>query len=90
MCDKLFFDFDVEDQKCKDLKHKIKDVKLNPNVTGKKRVKMVEEYQKEFRRLIFEDDLLYDSFNEVMKLKEFLFNKGINSFIVFSGSKGFI
>ena len=89
MCDKLFFDFDVESERCKDLKHKMKDVKLNPDVTGKNRVKLVEEYQKEFRTLIFERDLLYEPFNEVMKLKEYLFNNGINSFIVFSGSKGF-
>ena len=89
MCDKLFFDFDIEDPRCKDLKHKIKDVKANPHIIGKERINLVKEYQKELQELILEENLLYDSFNEVMKLKEYLLKKGIKSFIVFSGSKGF-
>lgn len=89
MCDKLFFDFDVENKKCKDLKRKIKDVKINHSITGRERVSLIREYQKDFRELILEEDLLLEPFNEVMKLKDYLLENGIKPFIVFSGSKGF-
>lgn len=87
--DRLFFDFDVEDNRTKILKHKIRDVKVNPLITGRERISLIKEYQKDFQKLILEEDLLQEPFKEVMKLKDYLIKLDLNPFIVFSGSKGF-
>lgn len=87
--DRLFFDFDVEDNRTKILKHKIRDVKVNEAVTGRERLSLIREYQKDFQKLILEEDILKEPFTEVMKLKDYLSKLELNPFIVFSGSKGF-
>lgn len=91
LSDRLFFDFDVTDKRAKNLKYKIKDVKMNPAITGKERINLIEQYQKDFQELIFEEDLLKEPFIEVMKLKNYLheIDKNFKPLIVFSGSKGF-
>lgn len=86
---KLFFDFDVDDPRTKDLKHKILDVKRDPDITGKSRLDFIKQCQDDFKRLILEEDLLKSPFGEVMKLKSYLLENDISPYIVFSGSKGF-
>lgn len=89
--DRLFFDFDIEDKRTKILKHKIKDVKQNQNITGRERLSLIKQYQEDFQNLILEEDILKEPFTQVMKLKDYLsqIDKDFKPFIVFSGSKGF-
>ena len=49
----------------------------------------IEELQKEFRELIFDNDLLLSPFNQAKKLCLYLEDKGMKPYLIFSGAKGF-
>lgn len=87
-CDRLFFDFDIEDNK--DVERLKEDVKaISPKLKGYALKKAYAEVQEEFRELIFEDDLLEDVFIQAKKLTDYLRGFGITPYFAFSGSKGF-
>lgn len=86
-CDRLFFDFDVEDNRVSSIKDTMKDV--NENLDGKERIEGLDELKSDFRNLIFEDDLLKPTFDEAIKLCAYLEDFNLKPYLIFSGSKGF-
>lgn len=85
--DRLFFDFDVDNKKASAIKKEILDTQSN--MVGKKRREKIKTLQKEYRTLIFDEDLLEKPFKEATELCNHLQNKGINPYLIVSGSKGF-
>ena len=83
--DRLFFDFDVEDERIGPLKDELKEVEKNWNATSKDRQSVWEKYQK----LIFEEDLLKKPFVEARRLCDYLQKMDLKPYLAFSGSKGF-
>ena len=87
-CDRLFFDFDIDDNPAvKELKDEFK--KCNLTLDGKAYRKRYVELQKRFKRLIFNEDLLQDVFDNAIRLCHYLERYCLQPFLVFSGSKGF-
>lgn len=87
-CDRLFFDFDVDDSpEVSLLKEEFK--QANKNLEGKERVKRYDELQKTFQDLIFNEDLLFDVYQEAQKLCTHLSKYGLKPYLIASGSKGF-
>ena len=87
-CDRLFFDLDVDDNPAvKILKDEFK--MCNFALDGREHRNKYVELQKQFKELIFNEDLLHDVFNEAKRLTEYLTRFGLKPFLVFSGSKGF-
>ena len=85
--DRLFFDFDVDNKKASAIKKEILDTQSN--TVGRKRIAKIKRLQNEYKTLIFEEDLLEKPFKEATKLCNYLRNKGINPYLIVSGSKGF-
>lgn len=85
--DRLFFDFDVEDTRAKALKEEIKNANLYK--FGKERISSIKQSQKEFRKLILNEDLLEKPFNELQVMMDYMENQGLKPYPIFSGSKGF-
>ena len=86
--DRLFFDFDIEDNpKVKEIKENIKNAKLY--LYEDERKAAIKDYQKQFRNLILNDNLLIEPFNEVKTLMAYFMGLGIKTYPIFSGSKGF-
>jgi len=85
--DRLFFDFDVDNKKASAIKKEILDTQSN--TVGRKRIAKINRLQNEYKTLIFEEDLLEKPFKEATKLCNYLRNKGINPYLIVSGSKGF-
>lgn len=83
--DRLFFDFDVEDNRITPLKEEMKELDKRWNVKPKDRQPIWNKY----RQLILEYDLLKTPFTEARRLCDFLLKQGIKPYLVFSGSKGF-
>lgn len=83
--DRLFFDFDVEDERIKPLKEELIKLEDNWKLAPRYRIPVWKKYQ----RLILEENLLETPFNEAMKLCDFLQKQGLKPYLVFSGSKGF-
>ena len=87
-CDRLFFDFDIEDNdEVNQLKEEFK--KANNTLDGKDLVKRYDELQKTFQDLIFNEDLLFDVYEETQKLCTYLSKYGLKPYMIASGSKGF-
>ena len=86
-CDRLFFDFDVEDNRVNSIKDKMKET--IDNLEGKERKTELHMLKSDFRDLIFNDDLLEPTFNEASSLCLYLEDLGLKPYLVFSGSKGF-
>lgn len=87
-CDRLFFDFDIDDNPAvKELKDEFK--KCNLTLDGKAYRNKYVELQKRFKRLIFNEDLLQDVFDNAIRLCHYLERYCLQPFLVFSGSKGF-
>jgi len=86
-CDRLFFDFDIEDNRVSILKDKMKDV--NDNLEGKERLERLGELKSDFRNLIFDDDLLSPTYDEARRLCLHIQEIGLKPYLIFSGSKGF-
>ena len=85
--DRLFFDFDIDSKAAKELKGNIKNAKLH--LYEDERKAAIEEYQKQFRNLILNDNLLSEPFKELKRLMKYFHELGIKSYPLFSGSKGF-
>lgn len=86
-CDRLFFDFDVEDARVEAIKDDMKEA--NQNLEGKERLSRLDDLKSDFRNLIFDGDLLSPTFDEARKLCLYLENLGLRPYLIFSGSKGF-
>ena len=85
--DRLFFDFDVEDTRAKALKEEIKNANLYK--FGKERINSIKKSQKDFRKLILNDNLLEKPFNELQLMMYYMESQGMKPYPIFSGSKGF-
>lgn len=85
-CNCLFFDFDADNEKLHDLKIDIK--RSFDDLTGKDRIKRINEIQNEYQNLLFTSDVLDKSFADAKKLYDFFKSNNINCYTVFSGSKG--
>lgn len=86
-CDRLFFDFDVEDDRVSKIKEDMKEA--FETLEGKEKFNQINMLKKDFQRLIFNDDLLEPTFNEASRLCQYLEGLGLKPYLVFSGSKGF-
>lgn len=87
-CDRLFFDFDVDDNEhVKQLKEKFK--QANNTLEGKALKRKYVELQKEFQELIFNKNLLFDVYAQAQKLCAYLSKYGLKPYLIASGSKGF-
>ena len=82
----LFFDFDVESDELHRLKNEIKNT--YNDLTGKQRLNQVKNLQLEYQNLLFETDVLEKPLNDAKTLYSYLKSNNINSYAVFSGSKG--
>ena len=82
----LFFDFDVESDELHRLKNEIKNT--YNDLTGKQRLNQVKNLQLEYQNLLFETDVLEKPLNDAKTLHSYLKSNNINSYAVFSGSKG--
>lgn len=82
----LFFDFDVESDELHRLKNEIKNT--YNDLTGKQRLNQVKNLQLEYQNLLFETDVLEKPLNDAKTLHSYLKSHNINSYAVFSGSKG--
>lgn len=87
--DRLFFDFDMDSsEEVKKIKENMGKAKIE--LHGKERIAAINSYQKQFRNLILNDNLLLRPFNELKSLMDyFMENLRIKPYPVFSGSKGF-
>ena len=83
----MFFDFDVEDTRAKALKEEIKNANLSK--FGKERINSIKKSQKDFRKLILNDNLLEKPFNELQLMMYYMESQGMKPYPIFSGSKGF-
>ena len=87
-CDRLFFDFDIEDNnEVNQLKQDFK--QANDELDGKALVRKYKELQKTFQDLIFNENLLFDVYEETQKLCTYLSKYGLKPYLIASGSKGF-
>lgn len=82
----LFFDFDVGSDELHRLKNEIKNT--YNDLTGKQRLNQVKNLQLEYQNLLFETDVLEKPLNDAKTLHSYLKSSNINSYAVFSGSKG--
>lgn len=85
--DRLFFDFDIDSLEAKALKENIKNAKLH--LYEEERRIAIKDYQKQFRNLILNDNLLIEPFKELKTLIDYFKGIGIKTYPLFSGSKGF-
>ena len=86
-CDRLFFDFDVEDDRVSKIKDSMKEA--IDNLEGKEQTKQLKILKKDFQDLIFNDDLLAPTFKEASRLCQYLESIDLKPYLIFSGSKGF-
>lgn len=84
--DRLFFDLDTDNKEAKAIKNMQTEAKAN--LMGKERARTIKELQKEFRELIVEKHILYNTFTEAKKLLDYLVKSGAKPYLTFSGSKG--
>ena len=84
--DRLFFDLDTDNKEAKAIKNMQTEAKAN--LIGKERDRTIKELQKEFRELILEKHILYNTFTEAKKLLDYLVKSGAKTYLTFSGSKG--
>ena len=87
LSDRLFFDFDIEDERVNIIKEEIK--KAHGSNDVKSDFKRLDELQKEYQDLIFNEDLLKTTFEEAKSLCLYLEKFGLKPYLIFSGSKGF-
>lgn len=85
--DRLFFDFDIEDDRVDDVKSTMK--KAISDLEGRELRDKIKELKAEFRDLIFNEDLLYPTFEEAKKLCLYLEDLGLRPYLICSASKGF-
>ena len=87
-CDRLFFDFDIDDNKdVEQIKTEFKEA--NETLTGNAYRRKCNHLQRQFQKLIFNDNILFDVFNEAKALLSYLETYQLKPVFIFSGSKGF-
>jgi hypothetical protein len=86
--DRLFFDFDIADDRVDGIKKQMQDVYKSSDAVDDK-VDQLQQLKMKFQKLIFDDDLLYDVFVEASRLCDYLESIKLTPFLIFSGSKGF-
>ena len=86
--DRLMFDFDVSDARLKELKKKVFTINKNFALSWKERQKEKEVVQGKFRDLLFNSDVLDVSLSDAQKLANYFHDEGLETYPVFSGSKG--
>lgn len=82
----LFFDFDVHNNEFDVIKHKQNDAL--ENLTGRTLFKAMDSLQAEIQELIFNEDLLLDSWNESRLVHDYFQEQGLRCYCCLSGSKG--
>lgn len=90
--DRQFFDLDIESEKVDIIKDAIKKslAEYQKGKLSKKELSNDIRIQKsDFKDLIFNDDLLYPTFQEAKKLCLYLEELGLKPYLICSGSKGF-
>ena len=85
--DRLFFDFDIEDDRVDDIKSEMKDA--YNDLKGSVKRERIEDLRSDFRDLIFNEDLILPTFKEASSLCDYLESVGLKPYLIFSGSKGF-
>lgn len=88
-CDRLFFDFDIENADVSKIKLSMNKVNSNLELRRIERNRRLKGLKADFRNLIFEDGILEPTFNEAKKLCLYLEDLGLKPYLIFSGSKGF-
>ena len=90
--DRQFYDLDIESEQVESIKNDIKKdlTKFMDHEFNKKELmKKMADHKSDFRNLIFNEDLLYPTFQEAKRLCLFLEDMGLKPYLIFSGSKGF-
>lgn len=85
--DRLFFDFDIEDDRVDIVKSKMKEA--ISDLEGKELRDTIKGLKADFRDLIFNEDLLLPTFEESKKLCLYLEDLGLRPYLICSASKGF-
>ena len=86
LIDMLMFDFDTEHSQVEALKKRLKKADNIKNMKAQR--KEVKKVQEDFQKLLFNTDLLKQTFMDARKLAEYFKRLGIRTYTVFSGSKG--
>lgn len=81
----IFLDFDSHNDKFEQIKNKIK---IAEDLTGKEYMHQMDNLQKQIRNLIFNEDLLKESWLESKKVNDYFMEQGLKTYPCFSGSKG--
>lgn len=86
-CDRLFFDLDIEDDRVSMLKELMNGA--YDNIEAKERILLLKDVKSDFRKLIFDEDLMKPTYDEAVKLCLYLEDLGLKPYLIFSGAKGF-
>lgn len=81
--DRFYFDFDIENSLAKELKKEINTAIKNKNNS------LIGELREQYVELLLNEEIAKDSYNDVIKLHNYLLDNGFKSYVVFSGAKGF-
>ena len=82
----FFFDFDAHNNKFDEIKHKQNDA--IDNLVGKELFNTMDELQNQIQELIFNEDLIVESWNESKIVHDYFLKQGLKTLPCFSGSKG--
>lgn len=85
--DRLFFDLDIADDRIDIIKEAMKDA--YDKYSGDELKYRLDELKRDFRNLIFNEDLIYPTFQEAKKLCLYLEDLGLKPYLICSASKGF-
>ena len=83
----LFIDFDAHSEDFDRIKKQENDALAN--LKGKKYINSMDELQLGIQELIFDEDLLATSWDELKLVTDYLHEQGLKTYNCFSGSKGF-
>ena len=90
--DRQFYDIDIESDEVDMIKSNIKQslLKFKGGYLTKRELNLkIKDNKSRFKDLIFNQDLLYPTFQEAKNLCQYLEELGLNPYLIFSGSKGF-
>ena len=82
----FFFDFDAHNKRFDEIKHKQNDA--IDKLTGKDMFNTLDDLQIQIQDLIFNEDLIVESWNESKIVHDYFLNQGLKTLPCFSGSKG--